>query len=152
MNELAQQHPHLPAMSIQGVAAVRRLETVLKQQEQIRLSTHHVIHGGMYHRTICIPAGAVLTGVLIKVPTTLVFHGDATVFTGSDEVRLAGHHVLPASAGRKQAFIAHADTWLTMSFPTSAQTVEGAEAQFTDEADLLLSRDSASDVIVITGE
>ena len=152
MNELAQQHPYLPAMSSQGVAAVRHLEAVLMQREQIELSTHHVIHGGAYHRTICIPAGAVLTGVLIKVPTTLVFHGDATVFTGAEEVRLAGHHVLPASAGRKQAFIAHADTWLTMSFPTSAQTVAEAEEQFTDEAALLLSRDSASDVVVITGE
>lgn len=152
MNELAQHHPHLPAMTGDAVSAVRRLEDVIRQHEQIDIRTHHVIHGGAYYRTICIPAGAVLTGVLIKIPTTLVLHGDATVFTGAEEVRLCGHHVLPASAGRKQAFIAHEATWLTMSFPTRAQTVEEAEHEFTDEAELLMSRGSSSDVVVITGE
>ena len=142
--------PVFQAMTTEHINAVRALEDVLKQREQVPIETHHVIHGGMYHRTITIPAGAVLTGVLIKIPTTLVLNGDASVYIGGEEIRRAGHHVIPASPNRKQAFIAHADTHLTMSFPTQAQTVEQAEAEFTDEADSLMSRHQANST-VITG-
>ncbi len=72
---------------------------------------------------------------------------------GDKPMRLTGHCVIPASAHRKQAFTAHEDTYLTMSFATGAATVEEAEDEFTDEAALLLSRrpDSPNEV-TITGE
>ena len=142
----------LPAMSESAVAAVRAFDQELKQREQVPISTHHQIHGGIYTRTLCLPKGAALTGVLIKIPTTLVLCGDVTIFTGTDEVRVCGYAVLPGSAGRKQAFIANADTWMSMSFPTQATSVEEAENQFTDEPDLLFSRKSTSDQTIITGE
>ncbi len=56
-----------------------------------------------------------------------------------------------ASAGRKQAYIAHKDTFLTMSFKTNAKTVEEAEAEFTDDHERLMSRNGVNK-IVITGE
>jgi hypothetical protein len=68
-------------------------------------------------------------------------------------VHVQGYAVLPASAGRKQAFVAQADTRLTMVFPTSAKTVEQAEREFTDEIYLLGSRHgAAANHVVITGE
>ena len=143
--------PALPAMSDDALAKVRTLETALLAAPQTDLSTDHLLHAGMYARTICIPAGTALTGALIKRATVLIVNGHATVYTGDGTLELAGHHVLPASAGRKQAFIAHADTWLTMIFPTQAVTVEEAEAEFTDEADRLLSR-AGVNTIRITGE
>jgi hypothetical protein len=142
----------LPAMSDQAVAVVRAFDADLKRREQVPISTHHQIHGGIYTRTICLPKGAALTGVLIKIPTTLVLCGDVTVFTGTDEVRACGYAVFPGSAGRKQAFIANADTWMSMSFPTQATSVEEAENEFTDEPELLFSRRSTSDQTIITGE
>ena len=46
-----------------------------------------------------------------------------------------------------------ADTRVTMIFPTTARTVEEAEAEFTEEADGLCSRrDPTSNHVVITGE
>lgn len=141
----------LPAMTSNAVARVRALESEVLQLEQKPIATHHLIHAGLYHRTICIPAGVVLTGALIKRATTLIFHGDATIATGEDTIRVTGHHVLAGAAHRKQAFLAHADTWLTMSFPTAAKTVEQAEEEFTDEAHLLFSR-HGENVINITGE
>jgi len=143
--------PALPAMSDNAIAKVRELEQRVLGGTQLEIETWHVLHAGMYARTIRIPADSVLTGALIKRATLLIFNGHASVYLGADTVELRGHHVIPASAGRKQAFIAHADTDLTMLFPTTATTVEEAEAEFTDEAERLLSRHGVNHV-TITGE
>jgi hypothetical protein len=143
----------LPAMSAAAVDKVRQLEAAQWNAPHAPLKTHHVLHGGVYARTIWLPAGAVITGALIKVPTTLTISGDVTVFIGDETIKLAGYNVIPASARRKQAFVAHTDAHMTMSFATSARTVQEAEREFTDEAHLLLSRRQPEhDVVIITGE
>ena len=152
MNDIAIASQRLPAMTDKALAAVRALEADLMAMEQVPIRTHHQIHGGIYTRTICIPKGVAMTGALLKIPTTLILCGDITVFTGGDEVRVKGYAIFPGSAGRKQAVYAHEDTWASMSFPTQATTVEQAEAEFTDEADMLGSRHSSSDQVIITGE
>ena len=140
-------------MAEDAIHRARRLEDTLRQLPQIELETLHTIHGGIYSRTIVIPAGTVMTGVLIKVPTTLVVSGHASIFIGSGVVTVDGYRVLTAGAGRKQVFAAHGDTSLTMLFPTSATTVEQAEHEFTDEVELLASRrESNHNIIRITGE
>ena len=150
---VADTSPRLVPMAPEAIDKVRRLEANLKEMQQVAIRTEHLIHGGMYARTISIPAGAVLTGALIKLATVLIVSGECTVFTGGDTLELRGYHVIPASAGRKQVFLAHADTDLTMLFPSHAQTVADAEAEFTDEAHLLLSRHGAGqDLTLITGE
>lgn len=143
----------IPAMSPQAIDKVRALEAITRELPQVNIATDHVLHGGMYARTICIPAGVVLTGVFIRVPTILVVAGDVTVNAGDAPVRLSGYHVLAASAHRRQAFFAHTDTRLTMVFTTQAKTVAEAEDEFTNEAHLLLSRKpGAINRINITGE
>lgn len=127
-------------MSPAAVAKVRALESAALQRPQVPIETLHTFHAGLYARTITIPAGVLLTGALIKIPTLLIFNGDAIVYGEGGGQRLTGYHVLSASAGRKQAFCALADTQLTMVFATDALTVEAAEAEFTAEAELLLSR------------
>lgn len=144
--------PKLPAMSEQAINAVRMFEARLKTLDQVQISTHHQIHACTYTRTICLPKGAALAGVLIKIPTTLIVSGDASVFIGDEEIRVTGFAVMPGSANRKQGFIAHEDTFLSMSFPTMARTVREAEEEFTDEGEHLFSRQSTTDVTVITGE
>ena len=153
MNELATL-PVVPAMSAATVASVRALEQRVLELPQTPICTHHVLHGGMYARTILIPAETVLTGALIRVPTMLVIAGDTLVMLDDGcSVRLTGYHVLPALAGRKTAFVTIADTHVTMLFPTTAHTVEAAEVEFTEEADGLGSRrDPQSNHVTITGE
>lgn len=152
MNAIVAPRPHLPAMSAEAIDRVRRLEGALAELPQVEIPTAHLFHAGMYARTIRIPAGVALTGALIKVSTVLIFSGHATVFIGGEAVELRGYHVIPASAGRKQAFVAHADTDLTMLFPSEARSVAEAEAEFTDEADLLLSHQQGAETITFTGE
>lgn len=153
MGEIVDFKSRVPAMTGEAVGKVRALETLITGLPQTPISTHHVLHGGTYARTVMIPAGTVITGALVKVPTTLIVCGDCTVFIGEESIRVKGYNVFAASAGRKQAFNAHSDLFLTMVFATEAQTVEQAEDEFTDEAHLLLSRcDFAENHILITGE
>jgi hypothetical protein len=149
MNELA-----IPAMRPAAIARVAALEAHSALRPQVEIATHHVLHGGVYARTILMPAGTLLTGALVDIATTLIVSGDCTVAVGDGAAeRLAGYHVLAASARRKQAFLAHADTHLTMMFATAAESVEEAEDEFTAEAHKLMSRQPGhANTIVITGQ
>lgn len=130
----------LQTMTDEAVAMVRRAERAAMAMPQVTLETRHHLHAGLYARTVRVPAGVAITGAFIKIPTLLIVNGRCEVFTGSEVLEMDGHHVLQASAGRKQVFLAHADTDITMVFATSATTVEAAEEEFTDEADLLQTR------------
>jgi len=153
MSEIAVQHTGIASMSQSAIDRARALEQAMMTLPQEELTTHHLIHGGMYARTIKIPAGMVLTGALIKIATTLIVVGDVKMFVDDGVVELSGYNVLPASANRKQAFVTESDTYLTMIFPSRAQTVEQAESEFTNEVDLLVSRrDPSRDTITITGD
>lgn len=141
------------SMSPAQVTAVRRLESAVRELPQVAINTHHAIHAGTYSRTIRIPAGVLLTGAEIKCATLLVFNGHAHVTLGDEVVELLGYNVIPAMAGRKQAFLALEDCHLTMIFASSAASVEAAESQFTDEPHLLMSRQpGAHNSVIITGE
>lgn len=87
-----------------------------------------------------IPAGVALTGAQIKIPTILIISGDTLIYGENGATRYTGYHVALGQCGRKQAFYALQDTYLTMFFPTDATTVDEAEKAFTDEYEKLLSR------------
>tara|TARA_R110000822_G_scaffold196789_1_gene334721 strand:- start:68 stop:532 length:465 start_codon:yes stop_codon:yes gene_type:complete len=154
MNYVTSQAEQIPAMASASIDKVRDLEAHLLEVPQLELETNHVIHGGMYARTICLPAGYVLTGVLVKVSTIVIVSGHVRVYLGDNtHADINGYSVLPASAGRKQAFVAYSDTDITMMLPTKSTTISDVEAEFTDEIDSLLSHSQAStNTVRITGE
>jgi hypothetical protein len=132
--------PAIAPMSPQAIDKVRRLERQRAALPQVSLRTDHLFHAGMYARTIRIPAGVVITGALIKVATLLIVQGEARIYAEGGTFDVAGYNVVPAAAGRKQAILAESAVSLTMIFPTAARTVAEAEAEFTNEAELLGSR------------
>lgn len=145
-------YPRISTMHQEAIDNVRRMEKLNAEMPQVPIRTEHVIHAGMYSRTVFLPAGTAITGVLVKIPTLLIIQGDAVVYVGGGAIRITGYAVLPADAGRKQAFIAKSDVHLTMIFPTNAKTVEAAEREFTDEYELLASHRDDLNEIVVTGE
>lgn len=149
MNALTVASPALVAPDTQTLAAMRDLDVAMRAQPQADISIDHLMHGGMYARTAHVAAGTLVSGALLSRATVLVLHGDVTVFTGSESVRLIGFHVLPGSAGRKQLFRTHSETHMTMVLPSDAQSVDEAEHDFTDEPDLLMSTPGR---VTITGE
>lgn len=153
MRSLVVANAGLPAMTPASIAAVQLFQGAETQKPQVALDTQHVLHAGLYARTIRLPAGVTTAAALIKIPTLVIVEGDVLVWLGAESRRLTGYTVLPASAGRKQIFSALLDTVITMVFPTDAKTVEEAERAFTDEADLLASRRKDTyNEIIITGE
>ena len=139
-------------MSDEAIAKVQKLEDFVLKAPQLDIPTAHTLHGGVYTRTIVIPKNVILTGALIKIATTLISDGDVTVYVGDSSKRLTGYHVITASAHRKQAFVAHEDTRLTMLFSTNAQTIEDAENEFTNDVGLLMSNNGSGNQFLITGE
>lgn len=131
----------LPAMSWQHIHNVQKIESWAKNEPQVQLPVQHVFHAGMYARTVRVPAGVMITGALIKIPTILIVSGDCGIYLGGEFARVIGQRVFSAAAGRKQIFIARKATDLTMCFPTDAKTVKEAEEQFTDEAHMLQNRE-----------
>lgn len=143
--------PAMPAMSAEIIDKVKAIESELLKRPQMELKTLHVIHGGMYSRTVIVPANHMITGALIKIPTQLIVAGTAKVFVGDKVLKLSGYNVIPAQAGRKQMFLAITDIYITMIFPTKAQTIDEAESDFTDETDMLAShRDESQNIFIRT--
>ncbi|PQV51855.1 hypothetical protein [Paraburkholderia sp. BL21I4N1] len=149
MNEITTPEPTLSAAGPRTLAMLRELDTAMLTLPQTCISIDHLIHGGMYARTAHVPAETIVSGALLRRATVLVLQGDVSVFTGVDCVRLTGYHVLPGSAGRKQLFRTHADTHMTMVLLSTAQSVAEAEAEFTDEPELLME---CVGRVTITGE
>jgi len=140
MRDPALSRANIASMSPAAIDRVRQLENLAAALPQVAIGTDHVFHAGVYARTIKVPAGVIITGVLIKIPTLLIVQGDAVVHVEDGPVELHGYNVLAAGAGRKQAFLALTDTHLTMIFATGAADVDAAEREFTDELDKLMTR------------
>ena len=147
MTEIALPQDTLPTSPPEMVAKVTALEKIIQERPQVEIRTEHTFHAGMYARTVRVPAGVVFTSVLIKRATLLILNGVCDILAGSQGRRMEGYHVLSAAAGRKQVYISRSNLELTMIFPTEAKTVEEAEAEFTDEADILLSRKQQSGIV-----
>ena len=145
-----------PMLTVPSEQVMDRLVWMTQEnrgKEPVEVETHHLLHGGMYARTICIPNGHVVIGSRMRVPTVLMVHGVVDVLNGDTWMELTGPIILPGSAGRKQAFAARkGDVILTMVMPTQAKTVEEAEVEMTDEAAGLLSRRQAANRTLRTGE
>jgi hypothetical protein len=142
----------LPATTPEALEKIAAVQTVLMRAEQIGLKTEHILHGGMYVRTVTLPPEVIITGSLIKRATMLIINGHCEVFVGDGWAELDGYNVIPASAGRKQIFVSLGTVAITMIFPTQAQTIREAEEEIFAEADLLLSRRQDNDTVIVTGE
>lgn len=130
----------IPATTNAQLARVTDFERVASRMPQVKIRINQRLHAGLYERTAFVPAGHVICGARIRIPTLLIINGDVSV-TMNDEVRrITGYRIIPAEPDRKQVFYAHGDTSLTMLFATGAATVEEAENEFTDEADKLQTR------------
>lgn len=128
---------HLPPCSKDDLKVMDEVIERVKQLPEIEIKIDHFIHAGLYVRTCFIPAGCVIVGALIKVPTVVEVSGKCKVTVGAMTKLIEGYVVLKAEAGRRQAFLAIEDTYVTMTFSTKAKTVKDAEKEMTDEYELL---------------
>lgn len=153
MSELTPLYTRMRPSSPAAIDKVTRFADALKELPQTPFVTEHMLHAGMYTRTVRLPGYTACAAVLIKVPTVLIIHGPAHIYADDEVIEVQGYSVLPGSAGRKIAFVTFGDVALSMMFPTDAKTVDEAQRQFTDEHALLVPLDKADEhVVLITGE
>ena len=138
------------------LAKLVAVQSELLKLPQIEVHTDHVLHGGIYTRTIRMKPGTYVMGAHYKVSTTVILAGNLWAYVGQGWKQFTGYNVIPASKGRKQLFATPyentEEAMITMSFRTDAKTVEQAENEMTDEAELLMSRQSDGDTVTITEE
>lgn len=138
--------PEMGPMTPEAIEVTRALTREELSKPQVDLQFEHDLHAGLYARTMIVPElpeneACIITAALIKLPTLLISHGEALVYIGEPlPLRLSGHRIIRAAAGRRQVYIAASGFRLTMIFPTNAKTVEEAENEFTDEAHMLQTR------------
>lgn len=130
----------IPPATVEELAQLKLGIEKMKEAPQVEIKTKSFIHAGIYCRTCLVPKGIALAGALIKIPTVVTVSGDVAMTYAGKTIRLKGTHIFRASAGRRQIFVAYEDTVISMAFATSAKTLLEAEAEFTDETDLLMSR------------
>jgi len=144
MNELTEQQPAASGLfNACTNEAMAELERHVLTAPQIDLRTEHALMGGVYARTITIPAGTVLTGATHKKDHMNVVCGDITVTTDSGPVRLTGYHVIPTKAGSKRAGYAHSDTTWTTLCHTELTDIEAIEDELVEESSRLQTRQVA---------
>ena len=107
---------------------------------QAEIITTHVLSGGMYARTIRIPAGVALTGAVHKTDHINIVQGDITVMTDEGMRRLTGQHVLPTKAGMKRAGFTHSETLWTTICKTDGADIASIENGLVDEPERLQTR------------
>ena len=126
---------------------------IISSCPQVEILTEHLIHGGMYARTVRRGAGIVAVGSVILRATILIVNGPCSMLVDGRRIDLTGYNVIPGLAGRKSFSLTHGDVEMTMIYPTSARTVEEAENEIFAEADQLMSRkDGSNDQVTITGQ
>lgn len=142
----------LPPADASTLAQLEQAHNEILKFEQIPVHTEHILHGGMYSRTIRLQPETRMVGSLITKATLLIVSGSCSILAGYRRVELEGYNVLAGCPGRKQLFITHTAVEMTMIFATQAKTVEAAENEVFGEADMLMSRkDASGDTITITG-
>lgn len=119
---------------------VEALESLILQTPQVDLNTKHDLSGGVYARTILIPAGTVLTGATHKKDHVNIVFGDITVSTDDGMKRITGYNVIPTKAGMKRVGFAHADTAWTTVCQTELTDIEAIENELVEEAEKLQTR------------
>ena len=127
----------LPLTPEQNNILCEMAKYAIEHCDEVDIPLEHFIHEGVYYRTCFVPKDVPIIGALVKIPTTVIVSGNCYVTLGNTVGRLEGYHVIKAEAGRRQAFRAITDTYITMCFRTDSKDVKEAEQEFTDEWILL---------------
>jgi hypothetical protein len=121
-------------------AKVRKLEAALLRCPQVDMQTTHALSGGVYARTVFIPAGSVVTGATHKKDHICIIDGDVETILDGQKQRITGRVILNGQAGVKRAVYAHDDTLWTTVCRTDLIDIADIEADLVEEPESLQTR------------
>ncbi len=120
-------------VTAESVEFARRVQAMIEKVPQVDIRMDAMLHDGIYTRTAFIPAGVVLVGALLKVPTTLTVVGKCKLTSADGVINVDGFGQFAAPPGRKTVFRTATDTVTVMAYRTNAKTCEEARREVTDE-------------------
>ena len=125
----------VPNGEVPTLDKIEAFNELLQQFHQEYLPVQHLVHGGMYARTIRVKAGMYAVGAMLNHDNISVMVGDCTCSTNDGMMRLTGFNVVPASAGVKRVGYFHSDTdWtMIMRIPDGMRDVDEIEQYITCE-------------------
>jgi hypothetical protein len=119
---------------------IDQYEAIVGQMPQVDLKTTHAVSGGVYSRTIFIPAGVSLVGATHSKDHINIMFGDITVTTDTGMKRLTGYNVFATKAGMRRVGYAHADTYWTSVIHTTETEISKIEEDITPDSHKLQTR------------
>lgn len=112
---------------------ILKFEEELGKLPQVDLQTQHSVTGGVYARTVLIPAGCAVVGAIHSKDHISVFIGDVTCTTDEGMKRMTGHHVFPCKSGIKRVVYAHINSIWTTCIKTDETELDKIEKDCTIE-------------------
>ena len=119
---------------------IDQYESLLGEMKQVDLNTTHSVSGGVYSRTIFIPAGVSLVGATHSKDHINIMCGDITVTTDTGMKRLTGYNVFATKAGMRRVGYAHTDTYWTSVIHTTETDIFKIEKDITPDSHKLQTR------------
>ena len=119
---------------------LHRLQEAMAPLPQVDLQTTHALSGGVYARTVLIPAGCVVVGATHKKDHVCIIDGDVETILDGQNRRIEGRVVINGIAGVKRAVYAHSDTLWTTVCATGLHDIEEIEAELVEEPEMLQTR------------
>lgn len=110
-------HPvEVPVPSAELSAKIFAIEKVMLSLPQVELPVSHHFTGGVYTRTITVPAGVWMTGAVHRMPNmNFLLKGRVTIITENGPVELSAPAILPSPAGTKRFGFVHEEmVWSTV--------------------------------------
>lgn len=140
--------------SPESCAMINRLAVAMREKlVPTKYVTEHMVHGGIYTRTVRFPPKTLIAAARFIAPTTLIIKGTCDIWSDGDVARVEGYTVIKGSAGRKIALVTVTDVEASMMFRTDLTDVAEIQKQFTDEYMMLAPLENADEhVVLVTGE
>lgn len=112
---------------------LKELETELLKLDQVEIPTDHQFMGGIYLRSISVPAGTLIIGKRHRYETcNMLLSGTMSVYIGEDQPTkmLIGPCIFRSDPGSKKMGYAHTDCVFMNLHPTDETDLEKIEARF----------------------
>jgi hypothetical protein len=112
---------------------LKELENELLKLDQVEIPTEHQFMGGIYLRSISVPAGTLIIGKRHRNETcNILLSGIMSIYIGEDQPtkRLTGPCIFRSDPGSKKMGYAHTDCVFMNLHPTNETDLDKIEAEF----------------------
>lgn len=113
--------------------ALKKIESVMLQREQVDIPVEHTFSGGVYIRQIFIPKGTIAMGKRHRHETcNILVSGELSIYMGKNipMIKVKGPYLFTSKPNTKKFVYCHKDTIFMNIHPTKETDLEKIEKEF----------------------